>query len=154
MKKRLIKKIGDWCYECKRPMKIKFSFGENDPFIGYYEAKGKYTYCPICKQGWISYTLGINQEKEFQKKAAELLLKNYPPDKYEYLSEEEVFQTQRKKITDEDDLLYKDEDLLRHLRYFVFNTVWERKRIYLKKSFDIYLTNRKGWFDITKPEKE
>ena len=57
-------------------------------------------------------------EEEHWKKAAELLLKNYPSDKHEYLSEEEVFQTQRKKITDKDDLLYKDEDLLRHLRYF------------------------------------
>lgn len=81
-------------------------------------------------------------------------MKNYPPDKYEYLSEEEVFQTQRKKITDKDDLLYKDEDLLRHLRYFVFNTVWDGKRIYLKKSFDIYQDNFTGWFDITKSADE
>ena len=65
-----------------------------------------------------------------------------------------MFQTQRKKITDKDDLLYKDEDLLRHLRYFVFNTVWGGKRIYLKKSFDIYQDNFTGWLDITKPADE
>lgn len=152
MKKRLIKKIGYWCDECNRPMKIYQELKETSPYVGDLEVKGKYPCCPVCKTGFINYSLAINEEKMKMQRASELLLKNFPPDKYEYLSEEEVFKTERKKQYDP--IYDKDETLLKHLRFFVFNIILEdNKRIYLKKSFDLYQHNWTGWFDITKPEK-
>lgn len=153
MKRRLIKKKGDWCRECKRPMKIGWILKRGDPYIGNYEVKGKYPYCPICKSCFISYTLAVRDDEVKMQRVSELLLKNYPPDKYEYLSEEEVFKTERGKKYDP--IYDEDESLLKHLRYVVFNIILEdNKRIYLKKSFEFYQHNWTGWFDITKSEKQ
>lgn len=156
MKKRLAKKKGNWCNKCNRPLRVRSWLDENDPYIGFYRARGRCAFCPVCKNGWTSYKLGVNQELAFQKKAAELLLKNYPPDKCEYISEEEVFKHERAKPYGKPyvDMIPTDSKLLSRIRYFIFNTFWEGKRIYLKKSFDLYQDNRTGWFDITKPYSE
>ncbi len=153
MRKRLMKKVGDWCRRCRRPMKISRVWKRCSPYIGAYEVRGRLPYCPLCKSCFISYTLGIREEEVQMRRASELLLKNYPPGRYEYLSEEEVVQHEKKKRYDP---VFdgKEKLFLGHIRLFIFNIILEDRRIYLKKSFDIYQHNRTGWFDITKPEEE
>ncbi len=152
MRKRLVKKRADWRYDCKRPMKIGRVLKRCSPYIGAYEVRGRLPYCPLCKSCFISYTLGIREEEVQMRRASELLLKNYPPGRYEYLSEEEVFRRERKRKYDH--IYDDDESLLKYLRYVIFNIILEDRRIYLKKSFDLHQHNRTGWFDITKPEEE
>ena len=149
MKKRLAKKKGNWCNKCNRPLRIRSWLDENDPYIGSYRARGRCAFCPVCKNGWTSYKFGVSKREEFEKKAAELLLKNYPPDKCEYLTEEELF---RDKI--KNDKVCSNPVFLKRIRNRIFNMVWEGKRIYLMKSFELYSKKRSGMFDITKPYSE
>ena len=86
-------------------------------------------------------------------------MKNYPPDKYEYLSENEALNQWIEKQTEKDPFFQIRKDFLwecdLHLivnRDFAFNTIWNGERIFLKKSFDLFLETGNGFFDITKPE--
>ena len=77
-----------------------------------------------------------------EKRIQELLLKNYPPETNEYISEDEMCHLENCNL----------EDLLQNTYFnrWVYHLDLNGSRRYLKQSYEIYKrTNRPGFFDLT-----
>ena len=48
-------------------MELADTLGKDDPYVGYYEVKGTYKVCPVCKKKYLNVELTLKQLDEFKK---------------------------------------------------------------------------------------
>ena len=158
MKKRIKRKIEKklalldfsemtkYCNECNSKMVIKNSkMIVKEPFLGEITLTGCHPVCPNgCEEFYTSKML-MNEKRLIKMKMQDLLLKYYPQEKFEYISIDEMSKLENLTINE---LIKQDEEFLP-----IFYIVKNKKRFYLKKSYDLFkkscLKYHAGWFDIS-----
>ena len=160
MKRRLKKKIEKQtavlefahmtrhCDECGAEMVIKDrEMIVEEDFLGTFVLRGYHPVCPNGCEEFYTNKMSRDERNMIKSRAQDLLLKNYPPEKYEYIGINEMAELENVSIA---------ELLKRDLYFPVFYIVRNHERLYLRKSYDLYKTSavtyHAGWFDITKPE--
>ena len=149
MKKRIQRKlenrqyrIDNACSDCGTQLVIREFAKHHDKYLGDFVVPGTHQECPRCGlvrfQGDMYNVLFKMKEKRIK----ELLLKNYPPETNEYISEDEMCHLENCNL----------EDLLKnpYFNRWVYHLDLNGSRSYLKRSYELYKqTNRPGFFDLT-----
>lgn len=134
------------CDECGSDMIIKDKpMIINDQYLGKFITHGFHPVCVKCGEEFYTSDLMKKEKKLIKQKIQELLLKNYPPEKYEYISIDTISKNENISI---DDLIKQD-----NCCFPIFYITKNNKHFYLKKSYDLYkksfIKYHAGWFDIT-----
>ena len=160
MKKRLRKKLEkqaallefshmvQHCDECDAELIVKDrEMIVEEDFLGSFILRGFHPVCPNGCEELYTSKLANDERRMTEARIQELLFKNYPPAKYEYIGMNEMAELENITIPE---LLERD------LYFPVFYLTRNHKRMYLKKSYELYKKNlisyHAGWFDITVPE--
>ena len=160
MKKRLRKKLEkqaallefshmtQYCDECGAKMIVKDrEMTVQEEFLGTFTLHGYHPVCPNGCEELYTSKMSNDERRMIEARIQELLLKNYPPEKYEYIGINEMTELENISVSE---LLERD------LYLPVFYIVRNHKRLYLRKSYDLYktsvITYHAGWFNITVPE--
>ena len=130
------------CSDCGTQLVIRSFAKHHDRYLGDFAVPGTHPECPRC--GLARFPLGMYDVlfgmKE--KRIRELLLKNYPPETNEYISEKEMCRLEN----------CDPEELLQNTCFnrWIYHLDLNGSRSYLKRSYEIYKrTNRPGYFDLT-----
>ena len=135
-----------YCDECgaKRVIKDR-EMTVTEEFFGTFTLRGFHPVCPNGCEDVYTSKLSKDERRIMKSRMQEMLLKNYPPEKYEYFDIDTLAELEKKSIPE---LLERDEF------YFpIFFINRNHKHFYLKKSYEIYKKEGvNGWFDISVPE--
>lgn len=159
MKKRLRKKLEkqaallefshmiQYCDDCGAKMIVKdCDMIVEEEFLGKFTLHGYHPVCPNGCEELYTTRMANDERRMIEARIQHFLLKNYPPEKYEYIGINEMAELENVSITE---LLERD------LYLPVFYIVRNHERLYLRKSYDLYktsaITYHAGWFDITIP---
>lgn len=160
MKKRIRRKLekrqalaefanmDEYCDECGAKYVVKdCEMTVTEEFFGTFTLRGFHPVCPNGCEDIYTSKLSKDEKRIMKSRMQEMLLKNYPPEKYEYFDIDTLAELEKKSIPE---LLERDEF------YFpIFFIDKNHKRLYLKKSYEIYKKEGvNGWFDIATPEDE
>lgn len=160
MKKRLRRKLeklqalaefanmDEYCDECGAKYVVKDrEMTVTEEFFGTFTLRGFHPVCPNGCEDVYTSKLSGDERRIKKSRMREMLLKNYPPEKYEYFDINTLSELEKKSIPE---LLERDEF------YFpIFFIDRDHKRLYLKKSYELYKRyGFNGWFDISVPEDE
>lgn len=148
MKKRLKRKLANKkeriknaCYECGHQMTKNNVYTYHHKYLGDLTVFGEYKECNHCKKRFYGLDMIDICRKAEKERKKELLLKNYPPESNEYISEDEMCKLEN---------CTKEELKNKYINDLVYNLEINGNHLYLKKSYELYKEkNRPGWFDIT-----
>lgn len=135
------------CDECGAKYAVKdCEMTIEEEFFGTFTLRGFHPVCPNGCEHVYTAKLSRDERRIIIEKVRECLLKNYPPEKCEYLDATEIAELEGKSVAE---VLKRDE-----YGYFpVFFIDVNHRRLYLKKSYDLYRKHGfSGRFDITVPD--
>lgn len=119
------------CDECGAEMIIKNSeMTIEEPFLGKFILSGYHPICPNGCEEFYTSKMFKDEKNMIKQRIQNLLLKNYPIEKYEYIRIDEMSKLENVNI---DELLKRDEEF-----FPIFYITKNKKRFYLKKSYDLY----------------
>lgn len=146
----LLERIGENCGDCgtKYVVKDREMMITQDFLKGFcFFIKGFHPICVNCAESIYTNKLMDDERRCRIEVAQKFLWKNYSPAKYDYISIDKLAELEKKS---QEELLEQD-----YLYFPIFFITMNRKRYYLKKSYEIYKKEGvNGWFDITVPENE
>ena len=117
----------------------------SEEFFGTFTLRGFHPVCPNGCEDVYTSKLFRDERRIMKSRMQEMLLKNYPVDKYEYFGIETLAALEKKSIPE----LLKRDDLYFPIFFFSRN----HRHFYLKKSYELYKREGvNGWFDISVPE--
>lgn len=124
-----------YCYTChrfcKRPQENVTEYSE---YLGDYVVEGQFWVCPSCGEFRIRY---LDSMDAYRRHLRRLLLKEYPPDGNEYLTDDQIQPCPGEEELDGD--AWKES---------IFHTEYDGREIYLKKSYDLYQRTGYGLFPL------
>lgn len=132
------------CYECGNETIVKNVYHYEDEYIGKYNVDDcEYEYCEKCGSEYVPLKTAIKIENFEKNKRKELLSKNFPIDKNEYLSANDIAKMEN----------CNEKDILNNKAFniWVYYIDFKDTKMYLKKSYDIHKkTGNIGFFKIYK----
>jgi len=155
MKKRIRRKLekrqalaefanmDEYCDECGAKFEIKDrAMTIKEDFFGEFTLKGFHPVCPNGCEELFTNKFFDDRKRMISERIHELLLKNYPLEKYEYISIDKMAELENCTV---------NELLNRPLwKFRVFYIVLKHKRYYLAKSYELYKKDgHTGWFNLT-----